>query len=116
MTKRMYLINTGDNMKVGYISIDDLTDILGFRIAAYDIKKISGFKKSFELVNFGDNGLITIELIVDRNWNGKFVKDFNYLFRLKKDKLQTFLSVFRRDKLIDSIITKDNIKKLDKTT
>ena len=51
MTKRMYLIS--NDVKVGYLSVDDIVYILGFRIAAYDIKKIE-FKNAFKIINFDD--------------------------------------------------------------
>lgn len=57
------------------------------------------------------DGLIDIELLVDRNWNGKFVENFNYLFRLKKEKIQTYLSVFRRDKMIEKVLEKESSMK-----
>lgn len=103
----MYLIS--NDVKVGYLSVDDIVYILGFRIAAYDIKKIE-FKNAFKIINFDDQNLIDIELIVDRTQNAKFIKNYPYTFRLKNEKIKTYLSVFRRNQKLEQILSNEEVK------
>lgn len=108
MREKMYLI--GNNVNVGYLTIADIPKILGFRIKAYDIQKIE-FKNAFKILNFDNNcSLVDIELIIDRKLNGKLIKNYPYTFKLKKEKIKTYLSVFRRNQKIEQVLSKEEVK------